>query len=86
MCGEGGLFYELIRPWLVIDFSLYPCVMMSLQSFLSNDSAMTPLLVCFSLLVLMTERHPFDAVYSWLTLLHLKVIRVHCYHFTTQVY
>ena len=23
-CGEGGLFYELMCPWLVIDFSLYP--------------------------------------------------------------
>ena len=32
-CGEGGLFYELMHPWLVIDFSLYPCVMLSLRSF-----------------------------------------------------
>ena len=72
-----------VHGWLLISVCILPDDESSV--FLSNDSAMTPLLVCFSLLVLMTERHPFDAVYSRLTL-HLKVIRVHCYHFTTQVY
>ena len=51
-----------VHGWLLISVSLsYPDAESSV--FLSNDSAMS-LLVCFSLLVLMTERHPFDAVYS----------------------